>query len=90
MLQGFWTERFDALASCSRIDKPTQSSWRKLYERRSTSRRSVVVFDLSGNKHVTSGEYREVVVGDRGGNREGWRQCFQKLDALLSRNGGRE
>lgn len=93
----------------------------------------IVVVDPAGNKHVTSGEYREVVPGkrlvktwiyegqnpavdryptlltvefreigprsteitlrqdqllthrDREGNREGWRLCFNKLDALLSR-----
>lgn len=90
-----------------------------------------VVRDPVGGRHVTSGEYREVVpgrrlvktwvyeggpevaryptlltvefratgprsteitlvqdqlltVGDREGNREGWRLCFDKLDALLA------
>ncbi|HKA90682.1 MAG TPA: SRPBCC domain-containing protein [Haliangiales bacterium] len=90
----------------------------------------IVVVDPVGGRHVTSGEYREVVPGkrlvktwvyegqnapdgyptlltvdfralgprsteirlrqdqliteaDREGNREGWRLCFDKLDALL-------
>jgi uncharacterized protein YndB with AHSA1/START domain len=92
----------------------------------------IVVLDPTGGKHVTSGEYREVVPGtrlvktwvyegagaavdryptlvtvdfretgprsteitlrqdqlltveDREGNREGWRLCFNKLDAVLA------
>lgn len=92
----------------------------------------VVVVDPTGARHVTSGEYRELVPGrrlvktwvyegpfapdpyptlltvefreagaratevtlrqdqlltadDREGNREGWRLCFEKLEALLAR-----
>ncbi len=91
----------------------------------------IVVVDPVGGRHVTSGEYREVIPGrrlvktwvyegqnapdpyptlltvefreigprateitlrqdqliteaDREGNREGWRLCYDKLDALLS------
>ncbi len=92
----------------------------------------IVVVDAEGNRHVTSGEYRELVPGkrlvktwvyegkfsavdrystlltvdfretgprsteltlhqdqlltpeDREGNTEGWRLCFDKLDALVA------
>jgi uncharacterized protein YndB with AHSA1/START domain len=104
-------------------------------DHRPGGRHRLVVADPNGNQHVVTGEYREVISGqrlvqtwdahgldpavdpyptvltldfralgpssteitlrqdqlvtivDREGNREGWRQCFNKLDALLSQLG---